>query len=78
MALAFNRFVVGALAVGKVTRMAQLPLLVPFNAVNRFTMSATAGLFLFGIGHNVRVVGILLPRIRDERGKLQGRPLMAR
>jgi hypothetical protein len=33
-------------------------------------MGATARLFLFWVGHNVSIDGILLPRIRDEREEI--------
>jgi hypothetical protein len=42
-----NRFVIGTLAVGEVAGVAQLAFFVAFDAMNGFTVSATAGLLLF-------------------------------
>jgi hypothetical protein len=45
--------VVRTLAIGKIARVTDLALLIPDDPVNRFTMGAAAGLFLFRIRHEV-------------------------
>lgn len=45
--------VVRTLAIGKIARVTELALVITDDPVNRFTMGAAAGLFLFRIRHEV-------------------------
>ena len=67
-----NGLVVGALTVGEIARVAELPLVVPLDTMDRLTVSTATGLLFFWVGHGVRFSHSTTNLEKIERRNLEG------